>query len=232
MNKIIQELDRLKNKEKAKILQRFFKTAKGEYGEGDLFLGITVPQIRQIAKNNLNTSLEELQKLLNSKIHEYRLVALLILVENYKKTEQKDKIFKFYLKNFKNINNWDLVDLSAPKIIGDYIFHHKILDKKLLKWANSKHLWTKRISIVSTYFFIKENNFKHTLVISKILLNDKHDLIHKAVGWMLRELGKKDKKVLENFLNENLTKMPRNSLRYAIEKFPENQRKEYLKKSK
>ena len=231
MNKIKIELNKLKNKEKANILQRFFKTAKGQYGEGDIFLGITVPQSRDIAKKYLNCSYEELQELLDSKIHEHRLTALLILVEKYKKVflTEKKKIFKFYLKNFKNINNWDLVDLSAPKIIGDYIFHNRNLEKNLSNWARSKDLWTKRISIVSTHYFIKEEDFTNTIKISKMLLRDEHDLIHKAVGWMLREVGKKDEETLKKFLNENLNKMPRTALRYAIEKFPEEQRKKYLK---
>jgi len=232
MNKIAKELNKLKNIEKAKILQGFFKTAKGEYGEGDIFLGITVPQTRNVARNNLNSSFEDLQKLLNNKIHEYRLTSLIILVEKYKEASNKEKkeIYNFYIKNFKNINNWDLVDLSAPKIIGDYIFHNKNLEKKLVTWANSKHLWTKRIAIVSTHYFIKKNNFKNTLKIAKILLSDNHDLIHKAIGWMLREVGKKDEKVLKKFLDENIKKMPRTTLRYAIERFFEKQRKQYLNK--
>lgn len=234
MNKIIQELNNLQDKKKAKILQGFFKTAKGQYGEGDIFLGITVPKSRDIAKKYLDCSYEELQELLNSKIHEHRLTALLILVEKYKKVNliEKKMIFNFYLKNFKNINNWDLVDLSAPKIIGDHIFHNKKLDSKLNTWAKSKNLWIKRISIVSTFYFIKEKDLDKTIEISRMLLDDRHDLIHKAVGWMLRELGKRDVKVLKKFLNENLKKMPRTMLRYAIEKFPEKERKNYLTKSK
>jgi len=217
------------NPTKAKILQGFFKTKKGQYGEGDIFLGITVPEQRKIAKQFTNLNLIELQKLLNSKIHEKRLVSLLILIEKYKKSEDKIKkeIFNFYLKNTDNINNWDLVDLSAPNIIGNYLINHP--RERLITLAKSKNLWEKRISIISTFSFIKNNQFQETLKISKILLNDSHDLIHKAVGWMLRELGKKDIKELEKFLKLYYKQMPRTMLRYAIEKFPENKRQKYLK---
>ncbi|MDD4661694.1 MAG: DNA alkylation repair protein, partial [Candidatus Pacebacteria bacterium] len=191
------ELQKLKNEEKAKILSRFFKTGKGEYGEGDKFLGIKVPDLRLVAKNNLNVSLTELQDLLDSDIHEHRLTALLILVENFKK-EQKLEIVDFYLKNLKNINNWDLVDLSCPNIIGRYFLKR---DRSLLyRLAKSENLWERRIAIVSTYYFIKNNNFEDTIKISKMLLGDKHDLLHKAVGWMLREVGKKDEAILIAFL--------------------------------
>ncbi|MFA6022825.1 MAG: DNA alkylation repair protein [Candidatus Pacearchaeota archaeon] len=213
--------------EKAKLLQRFFKTGKGEYGEGDVFMGIVVPEQRKIAKKYLQLDINDIQKLINSKIHEERLIALLILVEKYKKSEDKEKIFDFYLKNTKNINNWDLVDLSAPNIVGNFL-----LDKNrkiLYHLAKSDSLWDKRISIISTATFIRENQLEDTLKISEILLNDKHDLIHKAVGWMLREVGKRDKKALEDFLNENVKIMPRTMLRYSIEKFPESERQRYLK---
>lgn len=223
------ELRSLANSEKAKILQRFFKTGKGEYGEGDVFLGIVVPVQRTVAKKYLELSFEDLQKLMDSKIHEERLVALMILVLKYNKVDEvdKSKIFNFYLENTRNVNNWDLVDLSAPNIIGAYL-----IDKErdvLYKLAKSDDLWEKRISIVSTFSFIRKNEFNNTLEISEILLEDKHDLIHKAVGWMLREVGKRDVKVLESFLKKYYKKMPRTMLRYAIEKFPEKKRLEYLK---
>jgi 3-methyladenine DNA glycosylase AlkD len=227
IKKLKKELDDHKNLKKAKILSRFFKTGKGQYGEGDIFLGIKVPEQRRIAKK-YNLSLEEIQELLNSKIHEYRLVALFVLIDKYKKFKDKKIIVDFYLKNTRNINNWDLVDLSASKILGEYL-----IDKNkeiLYKLAKSNDLWEKRISIIATLAFIKTNKFEDTLKISKILLNDKHDLIHKAVGWMLREVGKKDQKVEEEFLKKCYKKMPRTMLRYSIEKFDEIKRKDYLKK--
>ena len=225
-HKLIRELRTLSDKKQAEILQRFFKTGKGQYGEGDIFLGIKVPIQRQACKK-YDLSLEAIQKLLNSKIHEHRLCALFALVTKYKKAKNKKGIFQFYLKNAKRINNWDLVDLSAPNIVGNYLLDK---DKKILyKLAKSKNLWKKRISIVSTFTLIRNNKLHDTLKISKILLKDKHDLIHKAVGWMLRELGKKDVKKLELFIQKNYKHMPRTMIRYAIEKFPEKKRKAYLK---
>ena len=225
---LIQELQKEKNSKQAEILQRFFKTGKGQYGEGDIFLGIKVPKQREIAKRYLNLPLPKIQELLNSKIHEYRLVGLLILINKFKKSDeiQKGNIFNFYLKNTKNINNWDLVDLSAPNIIGNFLFDKK--KETLYKLVESKNLWEKRIAIISTFEFIKNGEFNDALRISEILLNDKHDLIHKAVGWMLREIGKKNEKILEDFLKEHYKKMPRTTLRYAIERLDENKRKGFL----
>ena len=220
------DLQKLAYPEKAEILQRFFKTGKGQYGQGDIFLGITVPDQRKVSKKYINLNLNNLEKLLHSKIHEHRLVALLILVEKYKKDNRK--IYNFYLKNTNKINNWDLVDLTAHKIIGNYL-----LDKPrniLYKLAHSKNLWQKRIAIIATFEFIRNNQFQDTIKISKILLADKHDLIHKAVGWMLRELGKRDEQVLIKFLKQHAHHMPRTMLRYSIEKFPEKKKKYYLKK--
>lgn len=225
------DLQKLQDPKKADILSRFFKTGKGQYGEGDIFLGVTVPKQREVAKKYINLTLEELQKLLLSKIHEHRLTALLILVDKYKKSEQieKEKIFDFYLKNTKSINNWDLVDLSAPNIVGDFLLNN---DRAILyKLAKSENLWEKRISILVTYAFIKNNEFKDTLKISEILLKDSHDLMRKAVGWMLREVGKKDQKVEEEFLKKHYKIMPRTMLRYAIERFDENKRRFYLNKN-
>ena len=217
------------NKDHAKTMQWFFKTGKGKYGEGDKFIGIKVPVQRKIAKKYGELDLEDLQKLLNSKIHEERLISLLILVDKYDKADEKvkDKIYRFYKKNRRKINNWDLVDLSAPKILGIHLLNH---DKQILyKYAHSKNLWEKRISIISTYSFIKNHDFNTTLEISDILLNDDQDLIHKAVGWMLREVGKQSLQILEKFLKPRYKKMPRTMLRYSIEKFPEKKRKKYLK---
>lgn len=227
LNKLIEELKSLENKEQKEILQRFFKTGKGQYGEGDIFLGIKVPVQRKTAKKYLDLSLEEIQELLNSEIHEHRLIGLFILINKYKKTEDKKNIFDFYLKNAKRVNNWDLVDLSAPNIVGDFI-----LDKDrdiLSEYAKSENLWEKRIAIVSTFTLIRNNQFEDTIKIAEILLNDAHDLIHKATGWMLRESGKRDLNVLEMFLKKYYKIMPRTMLRYAIEKFPEDKRKAYLR---
>ncbi len=228
---IQKELKKLADKEKAKILQRFFKTAKGQYGEGDLFLGVTVPQMRNLVKLYWKEiSLDEIKKILDSKFHEERLTYLLILVKKYENSDDKQKwmFVKFYLKNLKKINNWDLVDLTAPNILGNFLLDR---DRKILyKLVKSKNLWEKRISIISTFSFIRKNKFEDTLRISKILLQDKHDLIHKAVGWMLREVGKRDMKVLERFLEENYRNLPRTALRYAIEKMQADKRMYYLTK--
>ena len=212
----------------AKTTQWFFKTGKGEYGEGDVFAGLKVPTQRKIAREFKDLSLADLKELLRSKIHEERLISLLILVNNYERGDEKEKksIYTFYIKNRMGINNWDLVDLSAPKIVGKYLFDK---DKSILfKFASSKNLWERRIAILSTYEFIRNHQYDTTLKIAKILFEDEHDLIHKAVGWMLREIGKKDLKVEEIFLKKHYKKMPRTMLRYAIEKFPEIKRKKYL----
>ena len=230
MTTLKQELQKLKNPEKAKVYLKFFKTKKGEYGEGDTFLGVSVPEQRKIAKKYFDLSLKELQELLSTNIHEYKMCSLFILINKYRKSDktEKKKIFDFYLKNTININNWDLVDISAPHIIGDYLLNK---DRKILyKLANSKNLWEKRISIISTFTFIKNNQFEDTLKISEILLNDNHDLIHKAVGWMLREVGKRDQKTEETFLEKYHKSMPRTMLRYSIEKFEKNKKKYYLNK--
>ena len=227
---IQKDLKKLANPEKAKILQGFFKTGKGQYGEDDIFLGIVVPEQRKVAKKYANLNLGEIKKLLSSKIHEHRLVSLFILANQYQKADKqtKKKIFNFYLKNAKNINNWDLVDVSAPNIVGDYLLNK---DKSILyKLAKSKNIWEKRIAIMATFSFIRNNGFDATLKISEILLEDEHDLIHKAVGWMLRELGKRNQAIEEKFLKKYYKKMPRTMLRYAIERFSENKRKSYLGK--
>jgi 3-methyladenine DNA glycosylase AlkD len=217
------------NHEQAKVYLRFFKTGKGEYGEGDEFLGIKVPESRKIAQEFKDLALSEIQELLNSKVHEERLIALFILTEQYRKGDEENKnaIYNFYLKSTKKVNNWDLVDLSAEKIIGAYLMDK---DKKVLfKLARSKNLWERRIVIMSTFHFIKNGLFEITLEIADILLKDKHDLIHKAVGWMLREIGNRDLTVEESYLKKHYKYMPRTMLRYAIEKFPEQKRQAYLK---
>jgi len=228
LTEIRKEISKQKNPMQAINFQRFFKTGKGEYGEGDVFYGIKVPVQRIISKQFKDLSLDDVKSLILSKVHEERLIAAFILVDQYKRGDGKKRktIFDFYLKNRKGINNWDLVDLSAPKIIGAYLIDN---DKnQLYKFARSKDLWEKRISIISTQTFIREHYFDDTLKISKILLHDKHDLIHKAVGWMLREIGNRDIETEGKFLKEHYKAMPRTMLRYAIEKFPEKKRKAYL----
>ena len=227
------DLRRDASKEKARILSGFFKTGKGQYGEGDVFLGVTVPKARIIARKYAEISFGDIKKLLDSPIHEERLVALLILVEQYKEGDvnMREKIFEFYIKNLKRANNWDLVDLSADKILGAHLFSAPKKMRALLnKLAQSKNLWERRSAVVATFYFIKKGDFAPTLAIVKQLLRDEHDLIHKSAGWMLREVGKRDLSALENFLLENkrYQSMPRTMLRYAIERFPETKRKKYL----
>ena len=223
------KLKKRSSKEKAKILQRFFKTGPGEYGEGDIFLGVKVPELRLVAKEYIDISLKECGRLLSSKIHEERMLALLILIKNFTSGNEtaKERIYQFYMRKTKYINNWDLVDLSAPHIAGAYLINRS--KKELHALAKSNNLWERRIAIISTFKFIKSNQFSETIKISKTLLADKEDLMHKAVGWMLREIGKRDLKTEEAFLKEHYKTMPRTMLRYAIEKFPEAKRQKYLK---
>lgn len=209
---------------KASVMQGFFKTARGQYGEGDIFLGLTVPQSRSIAKLHQTADLDAVQELLRSRIHEERLVALLILVSKYDSGDKR--IFEFYLNNLRYVNNWDLVDLSAPCILGAHLFDRE--RSLLLKLARSEYLWQKRIAIVATLHFIRRDDFGDTIKIAEILLDDKHDLIHKAVGWMLREVGKRDQVLLEKFLTSHYAKMPRTMLRYAIKRLPEKKKKFYM----
>lgn len=231
LNNLIIELRNASNPAQAKQLSRFFKTGKGDYGEGDAFLGIKMPAQRKIAKNYTNLPLNDVQILLNAKIHEYRMTGLIILVDKYKSAKkdslEKRKLFEFYMKNTPNINNWDLVDATCPHIVGDFLSKEGTEFLKTL--AKSDSLWERRIAIISTMGLIKKRNFGDALAISDILINDKHDLIHKAVGWTLREIGKKNMEVLELFLKPRYKQMPRTMLRYAIEKFPEDKRKNYLK---
>ncbi len=227
------DIKALENKKRAKLSSRFFKTGKGEYGEGDIFLGLTVPQQRQIAKKYQDLlNLAQLEKLLQSKIHEHRLTALVILTHQFQKGKEnkKKKIFDLYLRNYKQINSWDLIDLTAPKIIGNHLLDKPKKRKILYQLAKSKNLWKKRIAIMATFEFIRNNQFQDAINISEILLNDNHDLIHKAVGWMLREVGKKNQKIEEKFLKKHYQTMPRTMLRYSIEKFEEEKRQFYLGK--
>ncbi|HII15091.1 MAG TPA: DNA alkylation repair protein [Nanoarchaeota archaeon] len=224
------EMQKLADPKKAKDYAWFFKTGKGEYSEGDVFFGIVVPLQRKVAAKYRELSLPEIQGLLNSRIHEHRLTALLILACQFKKADEKKKeaIVKLYLANTKNINNWDLVDLSAPKILGEYLLDKG--RKPLYRLAKSPMLWERRIAVLSTFAFIKENDFRDSLAIAELLLKDTHDLIHKAAGWMLREIGKRDLNAEENFLKKHYRQMPRTMLRYAIEKFGGDKRAFYMKK--
>ena len=237
MNKagdVVKELEYLKNSEKIKVFKKFFKTNKGEYGYGDMFWGLSVPQVRGISKRYfLDISFDEIKILINHRIHEVRLTGYLILTYQYEKSdnEKRKDIFDFYLNNLSGCNNWDLVDLSCYKIVGEYVLRNKEKRKILYKLSKSKNLWEQRISIVSTYPMIKRKEFEDTLNISKLLLSHKHDLIHKAVGWMLREVGKQDMNVLRKFLNENINIIPRTTLRYSIERMNESERKGYLLKN-
>jgi len=229
LNNLIKDLKKSENKKQAEILQRFFKTGKGEYGEGDIFLGVKVPIQRSFVKR-YDLSFEEIQKLLDSEIHEYRMCGVLSLVKIFENTDDKKRVFDFYLKNTKKINNWDLVDVSCPKIVGNYLLKDSARIKVLHKLSSSKNLWDRRISIVSVFSFIRnEKYFGDVLKICERLLGDSHDLIHKAVGWMLRELGKKNKNLMRNFLKNNYDKISRTTLRYSIERFEEKERKEILK---
>lgn len=223
------DLRRSGNKEKALLLRRYFKTGPGEYAEGDLFLGITVPVLRHLARRYQELGLKEALQLLRSPMHEERLLALFILISRYKRFDMagKERIYRLYLRHTRHINNWDLVDASAKHIVGDFLRER---DKTpLFKLARSKSLWERRIAILSTFNFIENKQFEDTLKIAEVLLNDEHDLIHKAVGWMLREIGKKDIAVEERFLKEHCKHMPRTMLRYAIERFSVSKRRAYLK---
>jgi len=219
----------LEDRDKAGILQRFFKTGAGQYGEGDFFLGVSVPQLRKLSKECGEIDLSEVRALLWSSVHEERFLALLILIRDYEEADHagKRRIYGLYLQNTRWINNWDLVDLSAPKIVGDFLM---IRDRKpLYRLARSSDLWERRIAILATFRFIKERQFNDTLNISEILLRDKEDLIHKAVGWMLREVGKRDVSAEEAFLKQHYRQMPRTMLRYAVERFPSEKKKHFMK---
>jgi len=226
----IKKLKSLGTPKRAKASSWFFKTGKGQYGEGDVFLGITVPDQRKVAHRFQDLSLSDIKKLLNSPVHEHRFVALEILVFRYEKGngQEKKKIGDFYLANTNRINNWDLVDTSAPYILGDYLLKK---DKRILyKFARSKNIWERRIAVITAGTFVKSGNYRDLIKISEMLLKDKHDLIHKATGWMLRELGKISPEAEIEFLDKYYHTMPRTMLRYAIEKFSPERRRHYLQK--
>jgi 3-methyladenine DNA glycosylase AlkD len=231
LERLKKELQKKSDKGKALLLQGFFKTGKGEYGQGDIFLGIAVPEVRKTAKKFRDLELSEISDLIKSKFHEERQVGLFILVDKFERGNEKEKerIFNFYIKNRKGINNWDLVDLTAPKIVGAFLEKR---DKKLIyDFAKSKDIWEKRIAMLSCFYFIYNKDCKDALKIAEILKDDGHDLIQKAVGWMLREIGKRcGQQKEEEFLKKYYKTMSRTMLRYAIERFPEKERKIYLRK--
>ncbi len=227
---LIQALTFLADPKKAQVLQRFFKTDKGQYAEGDIFLGISVPETRKIAVAYQKMPLSEIEKALQNKHHEIRLCALLILTEKFKKANKTDRqtIVDFYLQNTQAINNWDLVDASCYKILGTYL-----LDQPrtiLYDLAKSENMWEQRIAIVSTWVFVRNRDFKDALSISELLLPHPHDLIRKAVGWMLREISKRDEDIVLQFIEMHYDHLSRTTLRYAIERFPTEQRQKILKK--
>ena len=228
VDKIRNDLGQYKNSRKARDLQRFFKTGPGEYGEGDKFLGITVPMIRKTAKKYHDMELAEAETILKSPIHEERFLALVILVHKFRNSDEmgRKRIYRSYLTHTRYINSWDLVDTSAEHIVGAFLKDKS--KRPLFRLAKSNSLWERRIAVMATFHFIKENHFHETLEIARRLLTDREDLIHKAVGWMLREIGKRDMSVEENFLRAHHQIMPRVMLRYAIEKFAEPKRKEYI----
>jgi 3-methyladenine DNA glycosylase AlkD len=220
-------LHRFASPAKAKGAERFFKTGPGEYGEGDRFLGLTVPRIRAVAKEFKDLGYPALKKLLRSKLHEERLFALIVLVKRYEKHEaERERVFAFYFENVRGINNWDLVDTSAPQIVGG---HPESRPRALLyELVRSKNLWERRIAVLATFHFIRRNDFADTLRLCEGLLEDPHDLMAKACGWMLREVGKRDQEVLERFLDAHHARMPRTMLRYSLERLPARMRQAYM----
>jgi len=231
---LIQAINAGSNEQKALFFQSFFRTGPGEYAEGDQFLGLTVPNQRIIAKQFHELPLKELSEPIKSPFHELRLTSLLILVNQYNKAIQENNlqhaqaIIEFYLTHTAYINNWDLVDSSADKILGHYIYAHPEDQKILKQFSKSKSIWEKRIAMISCFYYIRQESFQLPLQIAETLLSDKHDLIHKAVGWMLREIGKRNRSILDQFLHKHYPQIPRTTLRYAIEKHPEAIRKKYL----
>ena len=229
LDNLRKDLNLYASPQKAAVLKRFFKTGEGQYGEGDIFLGVQAPDSRKIVRKYADISLDNTLQLLRSKIHEERLIALLIMVEKAKRSDEAERetLFKKYLENTLYINNWDLVDLSADKIVGSYLFEKP--KDILYSLAASKNLWERRIAVMATFDFIKKGFYEDALKIVKAVLNDSHDLIHKAAGWMLRETGKRcSQEVLEQFLLANYRQMPRTMLRYSIERLPESLRLQYL----
>ncbi len=241
--KVQQALKAVSHPDKKDVYQRFFKTGPGEYGEGDVFIGCTMPEIRSVAKEFKELSFKEIQKLLNSKIHEHRMAGLVILTYQYAHAEKekneevskkrKKEIYNFYMKNLAAVNNWDLVDVTVPRIVGNYLYHNQAKKKIIYSLVKSKNLWERRVAVLATAYFISKDDFVDIIKLCEMLLDDKHDLMHKATGWMLREMGKRGEKglkALKAFLSKHVKRMPRTMLRYSIERFPEQERKAWLKK--
>jgi 3-methyladenine DNA glycosylase AlkD len=229
---VVADLKTLASVGKAAELQRFFKTSPGEYAEGDIFMGVVVPQTRKVAARYKDLPITEIAKLTKSDIHEVRLCGLIMLTNQFKKSKNlidKKKLFDFYLKELKagNVNNWDLVDVTAPTL-GEYLLQLEDPMAVLNKLAKSKSLWERRVSVVFTFAFLRAGDLEPTYEMAERHLKDKHDLMHKAVGWLLREMGKRDPDLLRAFLQEHCTKMPRTALRYSIEKFSDKERKKWL----
>jgi len=223
--KILEELKALSSSDRAKTNAWFFKTGPGQYGEGDLFWGIRVPQIREVVRRFRDISMDEITMLIQHKVHEVRLAGVLLLVEKSKK--EPEAAYEIYLKNTKFINNWDLVDLSAGYVVGKYLYERE--KKPIYDLAKSDNIWERRIAMISTFYFIRQGEERDALRIAEMLINDKHDLIQKAVGWMLREVGKNcSKEIEERFLDKHAATMPRTALRYAIEHFTDEKRKYYM----
>lgn len=216
----------------AEFLQRFFKTAPGEYGAGDRFIGIRVPLTRKLAKEFAALPRRDIIALLHSPIHEERLLALILLVNAFERADEagRAEIYKLYIKHLDSVNNWDLVDVSAPRIVGRHLAGRS--RKILFRFARSRNLWHRRMAVLATFYFISARDFADSLRLAELLLDDKHDLIHKAVGWMLREIGKRDEALLKHFLDRHAARMPRTMLRYAIEKLPARKRQRYLRAGK
>jgi 3-methyladenine DNA glycosylase AlkD len=225
LHHVLKDLQYHSSNKRAKSSMRFFN--QSYTAKNDRFIGVTMPDLRKVAKRHPEVSIQDIRKLLNSNIHEYRMLGGIILISKFK--NNPEEIFKFYLEHTVNFYNWDLVDVTCTHIVGKFLLDRKKERKILYSLVKSKNLWEKRIAIISTFEFIRHNDFGDTLKISEILLKDKHDLIHKAIGWMLREVGKRNKEVLLDFLKTNYKKLPRVTLRYAIERFPEEKRKEMLK---
>ncbi len=230
-NQLKKEIRSYQDKKAALFLSGFFKTKKGEYAFGDIFLGIKVPILRTIAKKYSDFKLKDLVSLIKSKYHEERFVALILIVNRVKKSKDPTVIkecYEFFITHLDYINNWDLVDVSVLHVIGRYLYENKRKKVILYQWAKSKNLWHRRIAMLSTFYFLRQRDFGDTLKLAKLYLNDKEDLIHKASGWLLREIGKRDKEVLVKFLQQHYKQMPRTMLRYAIEKFSKRDRAQYL----
>lgn len=229
LESIRDELQKAANPKIASFLQGYFKTGPGQYGEGDRFRGIKVPVIRKIVRKARNLPMDGVVSLLNSSWHEDRLLALLVWVYQFERADEagRVKIYQAYLNHQEHINNWDLVDLSAPTIMGGFLYNHN--RSILYEMARSHNLWDRRKAVMATSYFIRNNDFEDTLSLAEILLHDSEDLVHKAVGWMLREIGKRNLEAEESFLIKHYKNMPRTMLRYAIEKFPEDRRQDYLK---